>query len=84
MTQMDIDYQNYDKVFKNSFSIFRNQVIDFLEVELPAIDSFLETEFSEIETKEQRLDLNFRLSDGSILHLEEQANIEAKDLMHMI
>ena len=81
MTQFDIDYQNYDIVFKDSFSIFRNKVIDFLDVDIPKIDSFLDTEFAEIETNKQQLDLNFRLTDGSILHLEEEADISQEDLI---
>jgi len=81
MSEFDIDYQNYDKVFKSSFSIFKDEIMDFLGVDLPEIDSFLETEFSEIQTSEERLDLNFRLKDGSILHLEEQADISTKDLI---
>ena len=81
MSEFDIDYQNYDKVFKSSFSIFKDEIMDFLGVDLPEIDSFLETEFSEIQTSEERLDLNFRLKDGSILHLEEEADISTKDLI---
>ena len=81
MNEFDIDYQNYDKVFKSSFSIFKDEIMDFLGVDLPEIDSFLETEFSEIQTSEERLDLNFRLKDGSILHLEEEADISTKDLI---
>jgi hypothetical protein len=81
MAEFDINYQNYDKVFKSSFSIFKNEIIDFLGVDLPKIDAFLETEFSEIETSEERLDLNFKLEDSSILHLEEEADISRKDLI---
>lgn len=81
MTEFDIDYQNYDKVFKSSFSIFKNKIVDFLGLDLPGIDSFLETEFSEIETSEERLDLNFKLKDGSVLHLEEEAEISNEDLI---
>jgi len=81
MNEFDIDYQNYDKVFKSSFSIFKDEIMDFLGVDLPEIDSFLETEFSEIQTSEERLDLNFRLKDGSILHLEEEADISTNDLI---
>lgn len=80
-SEFEISYQNYDLIFKNSLSIFKDGVIDFLGIDLPEIDSFLETEFAEIETKDEMLDLNFRLKDGSILHLEEEADISRKDLI---
>ena len=81
MAELDIDYQNYDSVFKNSFSIFKQGIRDFLEIDIPEIEAFVETEFSEIETTGERLDLNFRLVDGSILHLEEEADISKDDLI---
>ncbi|MCK8824103.1 DUF4351 domain-containing protein [Fuchsiella alkaliacetigena] len=79
--EFNISYHNYDTIFTNSFSVFKNKVIDFLGVDLPRIDSFVETKFAEIETSKQRLDLNFRLEDGSILHLEEEADISKNDLI---
>lgn len=81
MSKLDITYQNYDNVFKNSFSIFKQGINDFLEIDLPEIEGFIETEFAEIETADERLDLNFRLADGSILHLEEEADISRNDLI---
>jgi hypothetical protein len=68
-------------VFKDSFNLFKNDIADFLEVELPGIASYLETEFAEIETNLELLDLNFMLEDGSILHLEEEAEISVSDLI---
>jgi hypothetical protein len=50
-------------------------------VELPGIDSYLETEFAEIETSAERMDLNFKLEDGSILHLEEEIEVSVDDLI---
>lgn len=79
--EFDISYQNYDNIFKNSLSIFKNEVLDFLGVDLPRIDSFVETEFAEIETRDEMLDLNFRLEDGSILYLEEEVDILTEDLI---
>jgi len=72
---------NYDFVFKDSFSLFKNDIGDFLKVELPGIVSYLETEFSEIETSTERMDLNFKLEDGSILHLEEEIEVSVDDLI---
>jgi len=81
MQQFDVTAHNYDFVFKDSFNLFKNDIADFLEVELPGIASYLETEFAEIETNLELLDLNFMLEDGSILHLEEEAEISVSDLL---
>ena len=48
MDGFEVDYQNYDRVFKSSFSIFKNEIMDFLELDFPEIEYFLETEFTEI------------------------------------
>jgi uncharacterized ferredoxin-like protein len=81
MQQFDVTAHNYDFVFKDSFNLFKNDIADFLEVELPEIASYLETEFAKIETNLELLDLNFMLEDGSILHLEEEAEISVSDLI---
>jgi hypothetical protein len=81
MQQFDVTAHNYDFVFKDSFSLFKNDIGDFLKVELPGIDSYLETEFAEIETSSERMDLNFKLEDGSILHLEEEIEVSVDDLI---
>lgn len=81
MQRFDVTAHNYDFVFKDSFNLFKNDIADFLEVELPGIASYLETEFAEIETNLELLDLNFMLEDGSILHLEEEAEISVSDLI---
>jgi hypothetical protein len=80
MQQFDVTAHNYDFVFKDSFNLFKNDIADFLKVELPGIASYLETEFAEIETNAERMDLNFKLEDGSILHLEE-VEISVDDLI---
>ena len=41
----------------------------------------METKFSAIETSKERHDLNFRLEDGSILHLEEEVDLSQDDLI---
>jgi hypothetical protein len=81
MQQFEVTAHNYDFVFKDSFSLFKNDIGDFLKVELPGIVSYLETEFSEIETSTERMDLNFKLEDGSILHLEEEIEVSVDDLI---
>jgi len=41
----------------------------------------LETEFAELETNTERMDLNFKLEDGSIMHLEEEVEVSVDDLI---
>jgi hypothetical protein len=48
MQQFDVTAHNYDFIFKDSFSLFKNDIADFLGVDLPEIDSYLEIEFAEI------------------------------------
>lgn len=78
---MDINYQNYDLVFKEAFSIFNDQALDFLNIDLPPIRSILNSTLADISAKEQRFDLVFTLADGSILHLEEEAQVSRADLL---
>ena len=73
--------QNYDLVLKEAFSLFHNKSLDFLGVELPPITSFMETQIPEVDTTNDMMDLNFRLSDGSILHLEEEIHLSQSDLI---
>ncbi len=77
----NITAHNYDFVFKDSFNLFKDNIADFLKVDLPGIVSYLETEFTEIETNTEKMDLNFTLEDGSILHLEEEIEISVYDLI---
>ena len=76
-----INQQNYDLVFKEAFSLFNNKSLNFLGVDLPSVSSFLDTEFPEVETTNDMMDMNFRLKDGSILHLEEETDLSRKDLI---
>ena len=76
-----ISKKNYDLVFKEAFSILDNKSLAFLGIDLPPIISFLVTEIPEVETTDDMMDLNFRLEDGSILHLEEETDLSRRDLI---
>jgi hypothetical protein len=76
-----INLQNYDLAFKEAFSLFNNKSLDFLGIDLPSISSFIDTEFVEVETTNDMMDMNFRLTDGSILHLEEETHLSKRDLI---
>ena len=74
-----ITAHNYDIVFKESLSIFKNKTLDFLNLNLPPISDFVKTEFCEIETHDTFCDLVFWLADGSILHIEEETDLSRSD-----
>lgn len=76
----EITYHNYDFAFKEAFSLFEHKSLSFLGLDLPKISGFMETEFTEVETHDDFLDLTFRLEDGPILHLEEEIDLSIQDL----
>jgi len=76
-----ISYQNYDFTLKNALEIFQDKTLDFLDETLPKIRTSLKTEYKEIMTKTDIMDLNFLLEDGTILQLEEEANISKEDMV---
>ena len=43
--------------------------------------SVLVTEFAEVETRDEFVDLTFRLENGDVLHIEEQATLTEEDLI---
>ena len=68
-------------MLKEAFSFFHIRSPDFYGLSLPPIVSFMETEIAEVETTDDMMDLNFRLADGSILHLEEETDLSRRDLI---
>jgi hypothetical protein len=73
-------HQNYDRAFKEALALFENQTLDFLGLNLPRITRVLPTEFAEIETKDDLVDLLFWLEDRSVLHIEGQTALSEDDL----
>ncbi len=55
--------------------------MDFLKIRLPAILEKTETTLSKIQVRQNTMDLIFRLEDGSLLHLEEEAGVSVSDLL---
>jgi hypothetical protein len=76
-----ISPQNYDLILKEAFSIFKNKSLDFLGLNLPPIVGLIETEFAEVETHNDRLDLVFLLEDKGLFHLEEETDLSERDLV---
>ena len=79
---IDDVHANYDSVFKDAVSIYKDKALDFFE--LPGdmkTGEPLRTEKKEIRVDTEFSDLTFRLSDGRGLHLEEEVDLSMDDLM---
>ena len=61
-----INSQNYNIVFKESRTLFENKTLDFLGLDLPKITGVLATQFAEVNTRDEFVDLIFRLENGEI------------------
>lgn len=79
--ELKISYKNYDMVIKEALTLFENKTLDFLGLDLPKIISVEDTELYKIETKNNFIDLNFMLEDGTLLHIEEETHVSLKDLL---
>ena len=78
---MDDVWQNYDTVFKDAVSMFKDKSLDFFG--LPKDITILEplkTETKEITVKSEFADLTFKLSNGKGLHFESEAALSEDDL----
>jgi hypothetical protein len=73
--------QNYDAVFKDSFTLFKNKTLRFLGVDSDArITEILSTEKREIQVDTEFSDLTFLTDKGFGFHIEEEIDISQKDL----
>ena len=74
-------HKNYDYVFKEALSIYKDKVLDFLGLtNIAPITEPLRTETVEIEIKSEFRDLTFATTDGRGLHLEEEIDLSLDDL----
>jgi hypothetical protein len=74
-------WQNYDSVFKDAVSMFKDKSLDFFGLPKDiTIAEPLKTETKEIVVKSEFADLTFRLSNGKGLHLESEAALSEDDL----
>ena len=74
--------QNYDPVFKEAMSLFKDKALDFLGLtDIAPIAEPLRTESVEIEIKIEFRDLTFGTQDGRGLHFEEEVTLSKDDLL---
>jgi len=78
-------YHSEDKVFKESFSIFKGKSLDFLDNEMTGnIIEVLTNEYTETKTKKQFTDLIFKISESKGRHHEWQHEITLDDLKRFL
>jgi hypothetical protein len=74
-------WQNYDSVFKDAVSLFKDKSLDFfgLPKDITIVEP-LRTEIKEIIVKSEFADLTFKMSNGKGLHFESEAALSEDDL----
>jgi hypothetical protein len=78
---MDI-HNNYDVVFKDAITLYKDKTLDFLGLHgIAQIQEPLRTENVQIEIKSEFLDLTFGTADGRGLHLEEETDLSRDDML---
>ena len=82
MSEHKVDkYHSEDKVFKESFNIFKGKSLSFLDNELgDIIIEVLTNEFTETKTKKLFTDIMFKISDAKARHHEWEHEIDLEDL----
>ena len=79
---MDAPHRNYDPVFKEALSLFKDKALDFLGLtDIAPITEPLRTESVEIEIKNAFSDLTFGTQDGLGLHLESEVDLSKDDML---
>ena len=70
-----------DKILKESFSVFKNGSLAFLDEELNSeVEDLLSTEITETSTKKAFADFAFKLKDGRGIHIEWEVDINKEDI----
>jgi hypothetical protein len=74
-------YNSYDKVVKESFSLFKNRSLEFLDNDLESeIEDLLSVEVTKTTTKKAYADFAYRLKGGKGLHIEWEVDISRDDM----
>jgi hypothetical protein len=84
MGEIKIPHNNYDIVFKNVASVFKEGGLEALQIECNEIDILIDTEQPIIDIKENQMDMVFLLKDKTFLHLEFQTTNKKNDLSRFL
>jgi len=79
---MSTIHKNYDAVFKEALTLFKDKALDFLGITgIAPITEPLATEGVQVDIKSEFRDLVFATQGEYGLHLEEEVNLSADDLL---
>jgi hypothetical protein len=78
---MESIHNNYDAVFKDALTLFKDKTLDFLGLHgIAPITEPLPTEAVQVEVQAEFLDLLFGTQDNRGLHLEEEVDLSLDDM----
>ena len=81
---MEYIHQNYDSVFKEAMTLFKDKALDFLGLTgVAPITEPLMTESVEIEIKIAFRDLSFGTQDNRGVHFEEEVDLSNDDMLRI-
>ncbi|MDR2855354.1 MAG: hypothetical protein LBV40_04275 [Methanomicrobiales archaeon] len=77
-------HTNYDHVFKEALTLFKDKTLDFLGLHgIAPIAEPLSTENTEVFIRSEFADLTFALQDGRGIHFEEEVQLSKDDMMRI-
>ncbi|MDR2855420.1 MAG: hypothetical protein LBV40_04620, partial [Methanomicrobiales archaeon] len=77
-------HTNYDQVFKEALTLFKDKTLDFLGLHgIAPIAEPLRTENVEVSIRSEFADLTFALQDGRGIHFEEEVQLSKDDMMRI-
>ncbi len=75
-----ITSKNYDVVFKEALTRYKDEMIEFLGLDVPEVIDIEPTELPEIEEHVNNTDFIYKLADNSLLHFEFQSEYDREDI----
>jgi len=81
MKGTNITRNRQDIIFKKMSELFKDETLEYYELNLPKIISVKPTELPVINVSDRNMDFVFELEDNSLLHLEFQTTWKKADLL---
>ena len=78
---LNLIYHNYDAVLKDSFTLYKNDLIDFLGIDMPEVTASLNTERVEIKAEKTFSDVLLKLVNNTGVSIEWEVDISKADMI---
>ncbi len=75
----DIPRHHKDITFYCMSSMFRDEIIDFFNLNLPRVKDIIQTRVPYISIKDQHMDVSFILEDDTVAHFEYESDTITED-----